>query len=144
MAVTYLLDTNIISHLMKDNQSAGVKRYRDRLLNEPDCELVTSVVVQCELLFGLARHPSLRLQRAYTLQMEHLPVLALDDSVGSHYANLRAYLEQAGTPIGANDALIAAHALALNATLVSADAAFARVPGLRLENWFDSPPAPPA
>lgn len=137
MPVTYLLDTNIISHLMKDDQSAGLKRYRDRLQSESDCTVVTSVLVQCELLFGLARHPSPRLQKAYTLQMEHLPVMALDESVCSHYAHLRTHLEQAGTLIGANDTLIAAHALALDATLVSADAAFARVPGLRLENWLE-------
>lgn len=137
MPVTYLLDTNIIRHLMKDARSENLHRYRTRLQSEPDCTVVTSVVVQCELLFGLARHPSPRLQRAYALQMEHLPVMALDDSVSNHYANLRAHLEQAGTPIGANDTLIAAHALALDATLVSADAAFARVPGLRLENWLE-------
>ena len=142
MPLTYLLDTNIISHLMKDVDSDSLKRYRARLHNEPDCTVVTSVVVQCELLFGLARHPSPRLQKAYALQMEHLPTLALDPSVCAHYAKLRAFLEQAGTPIGANDTLIAAHALALDATLVSADAAFARVPGLRLENWFEAPPPP--
>jgi tRNA(fMet)-specific endonuclease VapC len=142
MPLTYLLDTNIISHLMKEVESEHLKRYRARLQSEPDCTVVTSVVVQCELLFGLARHPSPRLQRAYDLQMEHLPTIALEPSVCAHYAKLRVFLEQAGTPIGANDTLIAAHALALDATLVSADAAFARVPGLRVENWFEAPPPP--
>ena len=137
MPVTYLLDTNIISHLMKDLGSDSLNRYRARLQREPDCTVVTSVVVQCELMFGLTKRPSPRLQSAYALQMEHLPVIALDPSVSAHYANLRTYLEQAGTPIGANDTLIAAHALALDATLVSADTAFAQVPGLRLENWFE-------
>lgn len=137
MPVIYLLDTNIISHLMKDGQSVSANRCRDRLLKEPDCKLVTSVVVQCELMFGLAKYPSQRLQRAYALQMESLSVVALDDSVCSRYATLRHHLELAGTPIGGNDTLIAAHALALDATLVSADAAFARVPGLRLENWLE-------
>ncbi len=132
-----MLDTNIISRLMKDGASESAIRYRARLQSEPDCTVVTSVVVQCELLFGLARHPSPRLQRAYALQMEHLPVVALEESVCGHYAKIRAHLEQAGTPIGANDTLIAAHALALDATLVSADAAFARVPSLKLENWLD-------
>ena len=64
-------------------------------------------------------------------------VLPLDDIVGTHYARLRTHLEQAGTPIGANDTLIAAHALALGATLVTADAEFQRVPGLRVENWLN-------
>ena len=138
MPATYLLDTNIISHLMKDVGSDSLNRYRARLQSEPDCNVVTSVVVQCELMFGLARRPSPRLQKAYALQMEHLPAIPLDDSVCAHYGKLRTYLEQAGTPIGANDTLIAAHALALDATLVSADTAFSRVPGLRLENWFEA------
>lgn len=136
MPTTYLLDTNIISHIMKDGQSPQVQRYRTRLQREADCNLVTSVVVQCELLFGLARHPSARLQAAYELQMAQLDVLALDPSVCIHYAQLRAQLERKGTPIGANDTLIAAHALALGATLVSADTEFTRVPGLAVENWL--------
>jgi len=138
MPATYLLDTNIISHLMKDVGSDSLNRYRARLQSEPDCAVVTSVVVQCELMFGLARRPSPRLEKAYALQMEYLPAIPLDESVCAHYAKLRTYLEQAGTPIGANDTLIAAHALALDATLVSADSAFSRVPGLRLENWFEA------
>ena len=68
--------------------------------------------------------------------MQNLVVLPLDETVGPHYAKLRAQLEQAGTPIGANDTLIAAHALALGATLVTADIEFTRVPGLQVENWL--------
>ena len=132
----YLLDTNIISALMKDRTgaiTANVRAWAQRL---PDCSLVTSVVVQYELLFGLARHGTSRLQTAYDIQMNQLPVLPLDAAVGPHYARLRAYLEKAGTPIGANDTLIAAHALALGATLITADAEFSRVPDLALENWL--------
>lgn len=133
---TYLLDTNIISSLMKDRAGADTARIRERLQRAPDCTLVTSVVVQCELLFGLARRPSQRLQKAYDLQMERLTVLPMDSGVSAHYAQLRAHLEQVGTPIGANHTLIAAHALALGATLVTADAEFSRVPGLQVENWL--------
>jgi len=133
---TYLLDTNVISRIMKDGLGPDALRYRARLRLEPDCEIVTSVVVQCELLFGLARRPSPRLQVAYELQMRQIPVLALDERVSVHYAQLRAQLERAGTPIGGNDTLIAAHALALGATLVSADSEFARIAGLQTENWL--------
>lgn len=132
----YLLDTNIISALMKDRTgsiTANVRAWTQRL---PDCRLVTSSVVQYELLFGLARHGTTRLQTAYDIQMNKLPVLPLDETVGPYYARLRAHLEKAGTPIGANDTLIAAHALALGATLVTADAEFGRVPDLALENWL--------
>lgn len=72
--------------------------------------------------------------------METMDVLPLDHNVAVHYARLRVHLAQAGTPIGPNDALIAAHALALGATLVSADTEFARVPGLRLQNWLQPEP----
>ena len=132
----YLLDTNIISALMKDRTgaiTANVRAWAQRL---PDCRLVTSVVVQYELLFGLARHGTSRLQTAYDIQMNKLPVLPLDLAVGPHYARLRTHLEKAGTPIGANDTLIAAQALALGATLITADAEFSRVPDLALENWL--------
>ena len=132
----YLLDTNIISALMKDRTGAITANVRVWAQRLPDCKLVTSVVVQYELLFGLARHGTSRLQTAYDIQMNKLPVLPLDAAVGPHYARLRAHLEKAGTPIGANDTLIAAHALALGATLITADAEFGRVPDLALENWL--------
>lgn len=133
---TYLLDTNIVSALMKDHSGRDTASVRKWALRTSDCNLVTSVVVQYELLFGLARHGSTRLQAAYEIQMQNLLVLPLDEAIGPHYAKLRTLLEQAGTPIGANDTLIAAHALALGATLVTADAEFARVPGLKIENWL--------
>jgi tRNA(fMet)-specific endonuclease VapC len=133
---TFLLDTNIISALMKDHSGTDTARVRQWGLRTPDCTLVTSVVVQYELLFGLARHGSPRLQAAYEIQMQNLVVLPLDEVVGPQYAKLRAHLEQAGTPIGANDTLIAAHALSLGATLVTADAEFVRVPDLQVENWL--------
>ena len=62
-------------------------------------------------------------------------VLPLDADGVPAYARLRTLLERAGTPIGPNDMLIAAHALALGCTLVTANAEFDRVPGLRVENW---------
>ena len=136
LPITYLLDTNIVSQLMRDAEGITAQRYRALLQSSQPCRMVTSVIVQCELLYGLTKKPSPRLQAAYALQMAQLPVLDMDESVPPHYAALRAKLEQLGTPIGANDILIAAHALALGATLVSADAEFGRVPGLQLENWL--------
>lgn len=133
---TYLLDTNIVSALMKDRTGRDTANVRQWGLRTPDCKLVISVVVQYELLFGLAKHGTPRLQAAYEIQMQNLLVLPLDEAVGPHYARLRTRLEQAGTPIGANDTLIAAQALAMGATLVTADAEFSRVPDLRVENWL--------
>jgi tRNA(fMet)-specific endonuclease VapC len=136
MTVRYLLDTNIISRMMVDADGV-VAKCAERRMTSPDApELCTSIIVQCELAFGLKKRPSVRLQAALNAQLEGLIVLPLDQEVVTHYANLRSQLEALGTPIGPNDALIAAHALAINATLVSADAEFLRVPGLKVENWL--------
>lgn len=136
MTVRYLLDTNIISHMMV-NADGIVARRAERRMTSPDApELCTSIIVQCELAFGLKKRPSVRLQAALNAQLEGLIVLPLDQKVVTHYANLRSQLEALGTPIGPNDTLIAAHALALDATLVSTDAEFLRVPGLKVENWL--------
>lgn len=133
----YLLDTNIISHIMRDPNGSAAQAMRARLQALGPCQLATSTVVQCELLFGLQKRPSPRMRGQYEIAMRPLLLLALDESVAPVYATLRSHLERAGTPIGPNDTLIAAHAMALGATLVSADAEFARVPGLKLENWLN-------
>ena len=66
-----------------------------------------------------------------------MPILSLEPPVEHHYATIRANLEQAGTPIGPNDLLIAAHTMALDLILVTANTReFERVPPLKLENWL--------
>lgn len=134
-ATLYLLDTNVLSAVMRDPVGAVAQTYRAKLTHPAQFKVAISTVVQCELLYGVTKRPSARLQSAYELVMQHLPVLELNEHVPPHYARLRTALEQAGTPIGPNDALIAAHALALGCTLVTADAEFDRVPGLHVENW---------
>ncbi len=132
----YLLDTNIVSHMMVNAEGKAATHAMKLIEQDPSVQMCTSVVVHCELAFGLAKRPSGRLQKALDFQLESLLVLALDAEVVPHYSRLRADLEANGTPIGPNDALIAAHALALGAILVSADAEFERVPGLKVENWL--------
>ena len=69
-------------------------------------------------------------------------MLAIDDAVAPHYARVRHHLERLGTPIGPNDLLIAAHALALDAVLITDNEnEFRRVPGLQVENWLRDAPA---
>ncbi len=136
MTATYFMDTNIISHMMVNGDGAAARRAVEVLTEQPDIELCTSVVVQCELLYGLRKRPSPRLQRAYELQMLGIKVVPLDEADAAIYGTLRHTLESNGTPLGPNDLLIAAQAIRCDATLVSADAAFARVPGLKLQNWL--------
>nr|WP_316638799.1 type II toxin-antitoxin system VapC family toxin [uncultured Roseateles sp.] len=137
MASLYLLDTNIVSHMMRNAAGHAMQRVQTLLSQDSGHRLCISVVVQCELLFGLQRVASTRWKARYEEAMILLQVLPLDEAVCAPYASLRAQLERAGTPIGANDSLIAAHALALGATLVTADAEFQRVPGLTVENWLN-------
>ena len=134
MSSIVLLDTNIISHIMR--QPDGLAAIRANQLDAKE-RLCTSVIVQFELRFGLAKNPSQRLQTSYDVAMVGIDVLPLDASVAADYARIRALLESKGKPIGANDLLIAAHALALDATLVTDnETEFRRVPGLRVENWL--------
>lgn len=137
MSQKYLLDTNIISNVMRDANGVAALRF-ERIAKEVALPyFCTSVVVECELRFGMARKPNPRLNLAYDQVMPSLEILPLGSEVADHYAQVRATLERLGTPIGPNDTLIAAHALALDCTLVTGnEAEFRRVPGLRVENWL--------
>ncbi|MEH1793347.1 MULTISPECIES: type II toxin-antitoxin system VapC family toxin [unclassified Nostoc] len=133
MTYQYLLDTNIISDLVRHPQGLVFQRLTAL---EENC-ICTSIIVVCELRFGAAKSGSLRLLQQLESILEVLPILSLSPPVDQHYALIRTHLEQTGRPIGPNDLLIAAHALALNLTLVTANVReFERVPGLRVENWL--------
>lgn len=136
-ATLYMLDTNIISDMMRNPRGSANLQLAAHIAKSPTpLRVCTSIVVDCEVNFGLRRKASPKLDKAYADLLQIVEVMSLDSQVTPHYATLRAQLEQTGTPIGANDTLIAAHALTLGATLVSADAEFARVPGLIVENWL--------
>ena len=128
-----MLDTNTVSEVMRrPDGPAGMrfKAHRDKL--------AVSVLVAAELRFGALKKQSDQLSRRVESILGVLPLLPLDHPADSHYAHLRHHLEAAGTPIGANDLLIAAHALALDLTLITANIReFSRVPNLRVENWLD-------
>ncbi len=133
----WLLDTNILSRVIKHPHELLGQRLRDLFDHHPGA-LVTSMIVECELMFGAARVESAVLPKKITALLQFIPVLAMEQNVVPHYATIRAHLERQGTPIGPNDTLIAAHALALDCTLVTDnEAEFRRVPGLRVENWYD-------
>ena len=140
MSFHYLLDTNTISHMMKNPQGSVALRIQQITENAISsgniAPLCTSVIVQGELLFGLAKNPSTRLHTAYATTMKYIPVLGLEPAVAQHYSQLRLALSRAGTPIGPNDAFIAAHALALGCTVVTDNEdEFRRVAELKVENW---------
>ena len=135
--VRLMLDTDVISDLMRNPQGRCNVRLQEHVASSSHRSLKVSVITDCEIHFGLENRPSKLLAGAYADLLRVVEVVSLDASVTHHYARTRAYLAKRGTPIGPNDTLIAAHALALDCTLITGNAAeFARVPGLRVENWL--------
>jgi tRNA(fMet)-specific endonuclease VapC len=130
----YLLDTNILSHLIR-NPSGPVFVHLESILPATAC---TSIIVSAEIHFGLCKGASENLRIQAEKVLEVLDILPLEKPVDVHYGEIRAFLSRKGTPIGGNDLFIAAHARALDLTLVSDNVReFSRVPRLRVENWLE-------
>ena len=131
----YLLDTNICIYIAKRKPG----RVLSRLEHMRPGDVGMSVVTYLELVFGAWKSQQVEANLAKIEQLRRLiPVQPLDVDVAKHYGRLRADLEKKGVPIGAYDLLIAAHALTLGLTLVTNNLReFARVEGLRLDNWVE-------
>lgn len=137
MSGRYLLDTNILSDLVRHPRGA-VAQHIARVGESAIC---TSIIVTSELRFGAAKRDSERLTAQLETVLAATDILPLEPPTDRRYAELRLQLERAGTPIGPNDLLIAAHALAAEATLVTANRdEFARIEGLTIENWLEPVP----
>ncbi|MEO6853835.1 MAG: PIN domain-containing protein [Rhodoferax sp.] len=135
-APLWLLDTNILSNLLKQPQGPLAHKIAALVAQQPG-QVVTSVVVECELNFGARRIASSLLEQKIAALLAHIPPLPLEREAANHYASVRTQLQQQGQMIGPNDLLIAAHALALGCTVVTDnEAEFRRVPGLPVENWL--------
>ncbi|WP_448573208.1 PIN domain-containing protein [Trichothermofontia sp.] len=133
MTYQYLLDTNILSDLVRHPQG----RVFQKIATLGEASICTSIIVACELRFGALKSGSTRLAQQLERILEIMPILSLESPVDQYYATMRHYLEQSGTPIGPNDLLIAAHALALDLILITANTReFERVPNLCLDNWL--------
>jgi tRNA(fMet)-specific endonuclease VapC len=129
----FLLDTNILSELIRQPDGAVASKIAEVGENA----ITTSIIVAGELRYGARRRGSPRLTSKIELLLTLVPVLPLKDDAGARYGRLRAELERRGTPIGTNAMLIAAHALAIGATLVTDNVrAFGRVDGLEIVNWL--------
>jgi tRNA(fMet)-specific endonuclease VapC len=129
----FLLDTNIVSDSIHHPHGRAAKR----MAIAGRARLCVSIVVAAELRFGALKRRSRVLAAKIEEILEFIPVMPFTTPADEHYGHIRAALERAGTPIGANDLLIAAHALALGCTLVTDnEREFARVPGLSIENWL--------
>ena len=130
----YLLDTNIVSDLVRHPDGPVARRIQ--AVGEQ--EVCTSIIVAAELRYGAAKKGSARLTGQLEAVLGALEILPFETPADVIYGAVRRRLEQAGTPIGGNDLLIAAQAIALGHTVVTDnEREFARVEGLRHENWLE-------
>lgn len=145
----YLLDTNacigIRQHLKRRPpldaaRQAEHQRLVQRLLAVPAADLAMSLISLGELRYGAEKSHNPAASRAEVDRLQALvPVLNLTPPVATHYGELRRALELAGQPIGPQDMWIAAHALAAGLVVVTHNTReFARVPGLRVEDWTEA------
>ena len=128
----YLLDTNTVSDLVRKPQG----KVAEQVLKVGETKVCTSIVVAAELRYGAEKKQSPRLSAQLDAVLGALEILPLEKPADVSYGSIRAQLERAGKPIGANDLLIAAQALTLGYTVVTDnEKEFSRVKHLRVENW---------
>jgi tRNA(fMet)-specific endonuclease VapC len=129
----YMLDTNIISDLIRNPQGKAARR----IGKVGEDNVCTSIIVAAELRYGCAKSGSQRLLKAVEDLLGEINVLPFDVPADAEYGGIRAELETAGKPVGGNDLLIAAHAYAIGAAIVTANTdEFKRIRGLKVENWL--------
>ena len=129
----FLLDTNILWDLVRHPHG----RISDHVKEVGEQNICTSIVVAAELRYGAAKRDSSRLTVQLEAVLNAIDVLSLEQPADVVYERLRARLERAGQSIGANDLLIAVHAVALGHTVVTDnEREFSRIDDLRVENWL--------
>lgn len=129
----YLLDTNIVSDLIRNPQGKVAQHIRQ----VGEANVCTSIIVAAELRYGATKKGSPKLSAQLEMVLSVLEVLPFETPADATYGVLRTRLEHNGTPIGANDLLIAAHALAVGYAIVTDnDKEFSRVKDLQCENWL--------
>ena len=133
MNALYMLDTDSASYLIR----GGFPLLDQRIAALPPDRLCISVITRAELLYGLRLNSGAhRIARLVNRFLANVHSLAWGDDAAGCYSVLAASLTQAGAPIGVMDALIAAHALAAPAVLVTNNVRhFGRISGLKTENW---------
>jgi tRNA(fMet)-specific endonuclease VapC len=131
--VRYLLDTNIVSDLVRNPQG----KIAEQILKVGETKVFTSIIVAAELRYGAEKKQSPRLSSQLEAVLGALEILPFEKPSDVSYGSIRAQLERAGKPIGANDLLIAAQALALGyAVVTDNEKEFSRVKELHIENWL--------
>lgn len=132
MSRKFLLDTNHASDIIRNPES----RIRKRVRENSDGLIAVSVITNAELIYGIKKKPeAVKLAHAVEVFLRKVHVFPWTVDTAKVYGDLRASLELNGLTLGSMDMMIAAHALELDAILLTGDKAFTRVPNLRVENW---------
>lgn len=132
MSARFLLDTNVVSDLVRNPDG----RTAAKIAELGEGAVATSIIVAAELRYGAAKKASARLASQLETVLGVMEVIPIEAPADRYYAHARVALEASGTPIGANDLLIAAQALALDMVLVTRNQReFARVKDLKIEAW---------
>lgn len=133
MTIVYLLDTNIVSDLVRHPEG----RVAQRITEVGEGAVAVSIIAAAELRYGAAKKRSPRVTTQLDKVLRALTSLPFEPPADRCYGELRATLQARGAPIGPNDLLIAAQALAIGAILVTDNMReLARVDGLKVENWL--------
>ena len=134
MSHRYLLDTNVLADLARNPAGAAARA----IAEVGETSVCTSVVVACEVHYGVAKRASPKLTQRMREILGSIDVLTnLPEYIAVHYGRIRTELVPVGETIGPNDLLIAVHACAAGLTVVTGnEREFRRVPGLRVENWL--------
>ena len=129
----HLLDTNIVSDLVRNPQG----RIAQRIRKVGEDKVCTSIIVAAELRYGASKKGSPKLTAQLEAVLGALEILPFETPADRTYGIVRTLIEKAGRPIGANDLLIASQAIALGRTLITDNATeFDHVENLQHENWL--------
>jgi tRNA(fMet)-specific endonuclease VapC len=135
MTTRYMLDTNIVSQLLREHPQVLT-----RVLATPMESLCISSITEGELLFGLANNPAnSKLKQAVQELLRRVDSIAWDSVAARTYGEVRAQMQKLGKGIGNLDLLIASHAIAIDAILVTNDQAMFHVPNVKIEDWTNKP-----
>lgn len=132
MAARFMLDTNIVSYLLRDQNPT----LKSEFLRTPPADVAVSTITEAEVLFGIAKKPGVAMLRlAAENFLAGVAVLPWDSAAARAYGLLRAEQEIKGRPLSSEDLMIAAHALSLGLVLITNDQAFRFVERLKTEDW---------
>lgn len=127
-----MLDTDSVSFALR-----GQGRVSRRILEHRPSEICISAITLAELRYGAARRNSARLHDLIDAFTANVAVMPFDEACATEFGAVASDLAERGSPIGEYDVLIAAHALALELTLVTNNVKhFSRVARLHVENWY--------